>query len=259
MTLMPPTPWAPPPRPPTLSPADVHVWRVGLDANRPPPPMLWVLLDEAERTRARRFYFTRHRERYVVGRGVLRLLLGQYLGRPPATLTFAYGEQGKPYLPDLPPDLPLTFNVSHGGGHALMAFSLGRALGVDLEEIRPDRATSEITQRFFAPEEVEAFLAVPEADRVAAFYNAWTRKEAYIKANGKGLTLGLSNFCVSLAPGEPAALLSTRWHPADAARWQMVALHPVPGYAAALAVEGTGWVLRQWDFTPHLIDQGGTL
>ncbi len=233
--------WNVPSPSPVASPEEVHVWRVPLEG--PAPERHRRVLSADERGRADRFVFDRHRHRFTIARGMLRLILGRYLDRPPASLVFAYGPQGKPSLRD-PADTPLRFNISHAGTLALIAVTAGRDLGVDVERIDPERAAVSIAERFFAPEEVAVFRSLPEAQWVTAFFNCWTRKEAYMKATGRGLSLGLDRFRVSLAPGEPAALLETAWNPEDVTRWTLCALDPGPGYAAALAVEGTGWRLR---------------
>jgi 4'-phosphopantetheinyl transferase len=129
---------------------------------------------------------------------------------------------------------------------ALYALTRGRALGVDVEYVRDDLAGQEIAERFFSRQEVRALSALPADARTRAFFNCWTRKEAYIKARGEGLSLPLDQFDVSLTPGEPAALLGTRPDPQEAARWLLRELAPARGYVAALAVEGRGWRLRQW-------------
>jgi len=250
---MQPSSWESPAAPPALLPDEVHVWRVPLDDLLPGVPGLLPLLSDDERVRARRFVFDVHRHRFVAGRGVLRLLLGGYLALPPEQLAFDYGAQGKPTLLTATGTPPLRFNVSHSHAMALLAFSRGRTVGVDIEQVSADRATVAIAQRFFAPEEVAVFEALPEHQWVEAFFNAWTRKEAYMKADGRGLALGLDNFCVTLAPGEPAALLSTRWNPHDARRWSMQALQPAHDYTGALAVEGEGWRLRCLELDPGLI------
>lgn len=232
--------WTAPPPAPVADAGAVHVWRVRLD--RLPDPYA-PLLDADERARAARFVFERHRRRFTVARGVLRQVLGRYLGVDPREPAFDYGDHGKPALRH-PAGTALRFNVSHSHELALIAVTAGRDLGVDVERIDPERAAVSIAERFFAPAEVAVFRALPPEDWVPAFFNCWTRKEAYMKATGRGLSLGLDRFRVSLAPGEPAALVETAWNPADAARWSMRALDPGPGYAGALCVEGTGWRLR---------------
>ena len=132
---------------------------------------------------------------------------------------------------------------------ALYALTRGPNVGVDLERIRPDFAGDDIAQRFFAPAEVAALRAVPADLRTKAFFNCWTRKEAFIKARGMGLSLPLDQFVVSLAPGESPALVSAQNDPQAAQRWCLYELEPGDGYVAAFAVEGKGCELQCWRWT----------
>ncbi len=230
---------------PDLSVGTVHVWRVNLKCHAKDRATYLTLLSPDEVDRAERFVFDIHRDRYIVGRGVLRQLLCRYLNVQPKALTFAYGDKGKPYIDA--PSTSLHFNVSHTANLGLLAFAY-RRLGVDIEQINPDRATTAIAERYFAPDEVSRFKALPESERSAGFYNAWTRKEAYMKAVGAGLALGLANFSVTLSPNVPARLLATRWQPDDAANWSMTALSPYPDSAAALVVSGHDWHLDTFSY-----------
>jgi medium-chain acyl-[acyl-carrier-protein] hydrolase len=234
--------WAVPP----LAGDEVHVWRAPLDQPADRLEALRRTLAPDELQRGERFHFEKDRRHYVAGRGILRTLLGRYLGRDPGGLQFSYNPQGKPTLAG--EAAGLRFNLAHSHGLALFALCRGRELGVDLERIRPEFAGEPVARRFFSPREVAALRALPEERRHEAFFVCWTRKEAYLKATGKGLSLPLDCFDVSLAPGEPAALLATRHDPAEAGRWSMTALAPARGYAGALAVEGGGWRLwrGQW-------------
>jgi 4'-phosphopantetheinyl transferase len=227
-----PVPFPAPPR------SDVHVWRIDLDAT---VPEAGIILSPDEQTRAARFVYAHHRRRFVAARVALRRVLADYLAQPPEALAFSYSPQGKPLLPGT----GLHFNLSHSGPMALLAVAR-RRVGVDVEQIDPSRALPSIAMRFFSAREVAAFLSLPPEARVEGFFNAWTRKEAYIKAVGLGLSLGLDRFSVSLAPGEAPALLETRHEGDDARRWSMVALDAAPGYAAALLAEGHDWTLQGW-------------
>lgn len=250
----------------TLQSDEVHVWRAVLDVPESQVRSLWYTLTAEERQRAERYIFEQDRTRFVVARGLLRVLLGGYLRQDPPHLCFTYGPHGKPALATDTGRAALRFNVSHSHGLALYAITHGREVGVDVERIRPEIAQEKIAERFFSPREVTVLRALPPLLQVPAFFACWTRKEAYIKAKGDGLTLPLDQFEVSLAPGEPAALLRTAWDPQEAACWALQDLAPAPGYRAAVAVAGHDWRLTCWDGpvayldvsnSPHGASQGG--
>jgi 4'-phosphopantetheinyl transferase len=227
-----------PAAPPALAAGEVHVWRAPLE---PPAHLLQRLeatLAGDERARAARFRMPVHRGRYVAGRGILRVLLGAYLGLRPEELRFAYTPHDKPYLPDQEHTGGLRFNLSNAEDLALVAFARGRRLGVDLENLKPMPDALSIATRFFSAPENQAFATVPEAERERAFFTCWTRKEAFVKAVGEGLSMPLDRFDVTLLPHEPARLLATRPDPAEAARWSLHHLDPGPGWIGALMVEG---------------------
>jgi 4'-phosphopantetheinyl transferase len=233
----------------TLSNAEVHVWRAVLD-----PPALWIerlqrTLSADEVQRAARFHFARDRRRFIVARGALRDILGRYLGVPPSALEFRYSVYGKPDLAGVADGQRLCFNLSHSYEMALFAITCDRDVGVDIEHLDRAIACEEVAERFFSARERATLRALPADVQHRAFFNCWTRKEAYIKAHGEGLSLPLDQFDVSLAPGEPVALLATHGDPQETLRWSLQALTPGPGYVAALAVEGQGWQLSCWQWS----------
>lgn len=232
----------------SLGSGAVHVWRVSLDESPSQVALFQSTLDDDERSRAARFYFSRDRERFIVARGVLRELLGRYLDRSPKSLSFSYSTHGKPALASESGEDAICFNLSHSHGAALYAVARGRELGVDLEFIRCDLEAEQIAERFFSQSEIVALRALPLALRKYAFFLCWTRKEAYIKARGEGLSMPLDQFDVSLIPGEPAVLLSTQPDPGEALNWSLRNLTPVSGYAAALAIKGRDWTLSCWQW-----------
>lgn len=240
--------WRSPPDAVCLRGNEVHVWRAGLDQAPSTIERFLHGLAADERARAERFYFERDRERFVVARGVLRAILGGYLKRAPESLSFRYGSHGKPALAGDADGDSIRFNVSHSRGIALYAVCRGREVGIDLEHIRFDLAIAEIAGRFFSRREVAMLRALPAEVRHEAFFRCWTRKEAYIKARGEGLSLPLDQFDVSLVPGEPAELLGTRQDPSEASRWSLREIIPAPGYVAALAVQAHGWRLAHWQW-----------
>jgi 4'-phosphopantetheinyl transferase len=238
--------WGSPPESPALGAGEAHVWRARLDAG--PHTVAWLAgtLSADERERAARFRFEKDRVSYTVARGVLRAILGRYLNVTPAELRFAYSPHGKPSLDGALRSSPLRFNVSHSHGLALYAFTSGREVGVDVEHVRPDFAGEQIAEHFFSRGEVTSLRGLPREARLAAFFHCWTRKESYIKARGEGLSHPLELFDVSMAPGEPAALLATRPDPLEATRWSLAELPCDPGYVASLAVEGAPPRLTLW-------------
>lgn len=244
-------PWKLPPPGLTLGSDEVHIWRAALDRSAGERERLEQTLSPEEHERAGRFYFQKDRERFIVARGLLRALLGRYLSVEADQLRFCYSPYGKPALsPDLCSS-ELRFNLSHSHGLALYAITRGREVGIDLEQIRPEPVNEPIAERFFSAPEVAALRALPAALQPEGFFNCWTRKEATIKARGEGLTVSLDQFQVSLAPGEPAALLSVNGDPAEASRWSLRELQPGADYVAAIAVEGEDWQLRCWDWPPE--------
>jgi 4'-phosphopantetheinyl transferase len=226
-----------------LAEREVHVWSALLD--RPPDVVetLRRLLSRDELARAARFHFERDRSRFAVGRASLRLLLGRYLAEPPGSIRFSYSSHGKPAL--LPPHDTISFNLSHSEGLALYAVCRGHEIGIDVEQIRREPARERVPEHFFSAGEVETLRALRPQAQAEAFLSCWTRKEAFVKARGDGLTLPLDSFDVSLAPGDEPRLLRTAWDPAEAASWSLHDLSPsFPGYVASVAVRGAGWSMH---------------
>lgn len=204
---------------------------------------LAATLDPDEQIRAARYRFAEHRRRFAAARGGLRSLLAKYLGCTAREIVFAYNAHGRPELA-YPAAPSLRFNVSHSSDTALYAFTGLPAVGVDLERHRKVDRLAELAERYFAPAEFAAWEALPPTDRVAGFFAAWTRKEAYIKAHGRGLSYPLDQFVVSLRPGEPARLLATLDDPSEAARWRLENLPAAPGFSAALAAAAGDWSVQ---------------
>ncbi len=216
---------------------EVHVWRVFLNQEDSHLNELAQTLSEDERLKAERFYFQKDRRRFVVTHGILRNILGRYLSVKPNRLEFSYGSHGKPMLGGITDGHSLCFNMSHSEGLAVFAFAWGRKIGVDVEYVRPMPDAEEIAEHFFSPRENAALRTVPASKKLEAFFNCWTRKEAFLKAIGDGLSRSLDSFDVSLAPGEPARLLSVEGDPQEASRWHLRALAPAHGYVGAFVVE----------------------
>ncbi len=241
-------PWPSAPSDLILENDAVHVWRGALNVEEPVLESLRGTLTADERSRAGRFHFHKDRERFIVARGLLRAILGRYLDADPSQLRFSYSPYGKPSLARESGGGDLCFNLTHAGGLALYAVTRGRDVGIDVERIRTDFANEQIAERFFSRQEVAVLRALSGNMQPQGFFNCWTRKEAYIKARGEGLSLPLDQFDVSLAPGEPVALLRTNGNPREASRWFLQELALETGYVAALAVKGHSWQLKcyQW-------------
>ena len=225
------------------------MWQAGLDLAPGRVEDLRCALTADERERAQRFHFDRDRDRFIVAHGVLRDILGRYLGLGPGELRFRYSPYGKPALARKLDGEGIRFNLAHSDGLALYAVARGREVGIDVEYVREDLAHERIAEAFFSPQEVGVLRSIPRDRRKEAFFNCWTRKEAYVKARGEGLSLPLDQFEVSLAPGDPAALVSTCGDPQEASLWSLQEISPGPGYVAALAVEGRSWQLRCWQWS----------
>ena len=224
---------------------EVHVLHAFLDVAPSRVRSLHATLSADERQRADVFHFTRDRNRFIVARALLRILLGRYVQTEPAWLRFRYGPKGKPFLAG-GHDTALRFNLSHSNGLALYAVTRRREIGIDVEYAGRKLDYVAIAERFFSPREVADLGSLPEEGRQRAFFACWTRKEAYIKARGDGFSVALDTFEVSLRPEEPAVLRNVDGNPEETSRWCLAELGSDPRYAAALAVEGTDWRLKYW-------------
>ena len=226
------TEWLASPASPTIANNEVHVWKVDLSV---PVPDERVLSRE-EHERAGRFHFERDRQHFKAARSAVRIVLGRYLNLPPASLVFAQTDYGKPFLTN-PEAAGVLFNLSHSGEIALVAVAREREIGVDVEFMRADFATNDVAEHFFSVAEIYTLSGLEPQQRTQAFFNCWTRKEAYVKARGEGLSMPLDVFDVSLAPGVPAGMLSNRVDESESSRWIFQDLQIASDYAGALVVE----------------------
>jgi 4'-phosphopantetheinyl transferase len=240
--------WNTPPAHPTLSTAQVHVWRAPLDVPEVSTNRLRLVLAPAEQKRAEHFSRARDRKAFIVARGLLRVILSEYLSASPAELQFSENDYGKPFLAGAASTNDIHFNTSHSCGLALYGIARGRELGVDIEQVRTDIATDEIATCFFSSRELAADRPLPPDRRQITFFRRWTGKEAYIKALGRGLSVPLDQFDVHLNPQTDVMCLDTRETSPGPRGWSLVELDPFPGYVASLAVEGHGWSLLRWDW-----------
>lgn len=242
----PPKHWEPLARQPVLGSPDVHVWRVSLDLPMQDRSLLESLLSDEERARADRFATDKLRNRFVVSRGVTRQLLGAYAGQDPKSLHFRLGEHDKPYLTGDPNLTSLQFNVSHSGDLGLVAVTRGEEIGVDLEWVRSNLDQIEIAARFFSANETARLRDLSGTERLHHFFELWTCKEAFVKAQGGGISFGLNRFEVLLQPeSDVASILEETGDPSP---WIIHQLDPAPGCLGALAVPSpeVDPVLLEW-------------
>jgi 4'-phosphopantetheinyl transferase len=239
--------WVTPETLPELNPGDIHVWRLSLrspDGNFQP---FTETLDASERERGSRFLFEKHRERFVVGRAHVRELLAKYVGCEPNEFEYAYDNLGKPRFKDDSLSQRIQFNFSNSADLGLLAVTLQTELGVDLEKIRPMSDMMGMAKRYFADSETEQLFRLPESQRPDAFFRCWTRKEAYLKAVGKGLTFPLRDVEVTLLADDPCMIRNINSEADDANRWSLVHIPPCVGYHGALAIQ-----LRELNSVAHL-------
>ena len=230
---------------PTLQPGQIHVWRLATSDFRGCEDRLAQFLSLEEQQRVARFIFDHHRHAYLVTHGVMRRLLGHYLGLEPEQVMLMLNPCGKPSVDFTRTPATVNtfqFNISESRGMALLAFGLCGELGVDVEAWRQELDVRRMAGRFFAAGEKKSLLALPASVQRAAFFYGWTRKEAYMKARGLGFTLPLASFEVSLDPGGEPRLLSSQEADVRVDEWQMFSLEPGEGFAGALAVHGPAQV-----------------
>jgi len=232
-----------------LGEKDVHVWCASLDRPTSTVQSYAGLLSDDEQERAKRFHFSRDRDHFIISRGLLRKLLGRYLAIKPILLEFHYTRYGKPFLQGCSEGSVVNFNLSHSHGKVIIAITRGREVGIDIEHIRTVPEADHIAEQNFSCGEYAAYQSLPESRKQQGFFNCWTRKEAFIKAVGEGLSLPLDQFEVSLAPDEPAKLKYIEGDPGGIARWSLQALKINADYAAAIVVEGTNCRIVCYEWT----------
>ena len=224
---------------------EVHVWAAALARPADQVAALALQLSGEERERAARFRHVPSRNEFIVARVLLRVLLGECLGADPREVRFSRTARGKPRLAG-PDPAQLCFNVSHSHGLALFALTGRCEVGVDLEHVRPFSDEMGLAERFFTPREAAALRALDGRGRRETFFRLWTRKEAYLKAHGLGLSFGLERVEVSHTPEDPAHVVHIDGDRREAARWSLRTLSPAPGYVGALALQAHDYRLFCW-------------
>jgi 4'-phosphopantetheinyl transferase len=206
---------------------EIHIWSADLGITTAQEEALLALLSPDEHERAERFKYLQHRMRFIAARGSLRQILSNYLDLPPKEIIFAYGEHHKPYLTAS----PIQFNLAHSGDMAVYAITLNHPIGIDIEKIQ-NNYNPDIAKRFFNPQEYAALLALPEHKRILGFYCLWARKEAIIKATGRGISMGLATFNVSVNDVSETVIVQNE-------AWSLLPLSIHPDYASAVATNQT--------------------
>ncbi len=245
--------WAMPPTDRTLHHDEVHVWLAEHEMFRSQIPDLHLLLNEEETKKAARFYFEKDRRRFTVTHGLLRKLLAGYTNLSPTQLSFQHNAYGKPELSTGSQKDVLHFNLSHSHDLIAYAFTYTRNVGIDIEHVRTDIEYEQLTRRYFSPSENVELQSLPFSLRQKAFFSCWTRKEAYIKARGLGLSLALDIFDVTVRPDGPVKLLASRENAQETDRWLFASLPMSPEYAGTLIAEGHDWHMHCWQLLPHNI------
>jgi 4'-phosphopantetheinyl transferase len=217
-----------------LAGRDVQLWTARLTVSESAAAHLGQVLSPDERNRALRFRFAEHRRHFIAARAFLRAILGRQLGANPSELEFERNAWGKPALAG---SQRVRFNLSHSGGLLLLAVTLDCDIGVDIEQLREMQDMTDVAGRFFCPEEQAELAALPPSDRQRAFFSCWTRKEAFIKAAGQGLSVPLDSFRVSVNAERPAHLHHVHGRTLDASYWNLHDLHVPAGYVAAQAYQ----------------------
>ena len=223
----------------------IHVWRAIVDIPFARLQVYQETLSPDERARAQRFKLSRHQRRFTAARGILRHILARYLGTTPQDIRFQPGPFGKLFLQG-PMDQPLHFNVAHSQQLALYAVSRDFDVGIDLEGDRDSLDYAGLAERICSADELITFQKLPPAEQRAAFFRCWTRKEAFVKAIGKGFSFPLEQVTVSFTPDEPSRILSVQGHSSD--DWSLVDLSPGQGFWGALAVAGKPSLIQGWDY-----------
>jgi 4'-phosphopantetheinyl transferase len=226
----------------------VHIWASSLDKPAACTSSLGSILSVDERKRSQQFKFEADRTRFIAGRGLLRNILGAYVQTDPAKLSFTYSPRGKPNLGTTPEQGTLHFNVAHSKDLILIALTRACAVGIDVEWIHPMNDAEDIAARFFSPRESAKLMALANDQRNPAFFNLWTRKEAWLKATGDGISEMLNQVEVSCVPDEPARVLAISGNVEAAQRWTMLGLSPAPGFAAAVAAEAKDLQFSCWQW-----------
>ncbi len=239
---------------PALGQSEIHVWRINLARQFIGDERRQSCLSAEEQQRAASFRFAQDQKRFVARRVILRQLLAAYLKKGPELVRFEFTSTQKPFLPDQRAANEIRFNTSHSADWALIAISSGIELGVDLEQCRAMTDAEDLARAFFSNAEINELAQMPQALKLRAFFNGWTRKEAFVKAIGLGFSYPFNRFSVSLAADKPAALLEVADDPEALKKWSLISLEVAPDVSAALVFEGKPSRVKFFEWNPPSLD-----
>lgn len=238
---------------PELSNDQVHIWRINLKQNFQQIPALTKLLNLKEQDRAERFKVKKAKNNFIIARGVLRLLLAKYLCITPKEIVFKQNSYGKPLLNCE----PIKFNISHANDYALFIFAKNYHVGIDVESVRNDFDFIAIAQKFFSQQEIAALLNIPQEQQIQAFFNCWSRKEAFIKGIGTGIFFALDKFAVEVCNKTSGKLKldidEEKLFELQSVNWSLEALNPGNGHVGAFAVSGQNYVANCYNMPLDLV------
>jgi 4'-phosphopantetheinyl transferase len=228
---------------------EVHVWRVFIDNTNFQTEGLLETLSADELKRADQFHFEKDQRRFIVARGILRTILSHYLRKKPCELRFEYTSHGKPVLATNKGCDTLSFNLSHSDEIALYAVTRSCNIGIDVERIRDDVDVALIAHRFFSGGEISSLNKIDKKNRCEIFFQYWARKEAFIKANGEGISFPLEQCDVSSTNGNVLSPIILPGANSESSCWYVRDLFPGDGYAAAVAIEGGYSDISCWHYS----------
>lgn len=231
-----------------ISSNEVHIWRLLLNEHHSNIENIKQNLSNDELVKTEKFYFEKDQNRFIMARGMLRMILAGYLGTKPHELRFEYTPFGKPLLAENNDNKSIHFNISHSDNVVLYAITNNRNIGIDVERINDRIDITQVAQRFFSPGEINALERCKRENRAEIFFQYWTRKEALVKAMGNGVSFSLEQIDVSKVDGKalsPIRLLNTG---TDVSDWHIQDLFPAEGYTAAFAVKESDLAISYWDY-----------
>ena len=241
--------WNHPPPTIDISTDELHIWHASLEQTTIGLRELEACLSGEESARADRFYSRKDRDAYVVSHGVLHCILSKYLGVDPSSVSFKHDHCGKPCVSPEINSMRLSFNMSHSGNFAVYGIKIDSLIGVDIEYMRPDVDIDSISEYAFTSAEREELGSLCTEERICGFYNCWTRKEALVKAIGRGISISLTDFDVTLSPGVLPRLLRVAGNIDSPENWRIFDINVKDSYAGAVAVIDPGNELKcfQWN------------